>query len=141
MRSGDVSEMHVVPRWQRFDVKELHAQAQEAQERAREAQERAREAQERAREAQEAQVRVTRAILFANCALGWVELLVPRRIADEEIGDALEVIRRLVEQRRPAWCVYVKVMTTVGWALFNAVRSSGRRVAERSPLGRRARGR
>jgi hypothetical protein len=75
--------------------------------------------------------RSQRSLARASRALGWVELLVPRRIADEQIGDAVEVIVRLIEARRSTWCVYLKVVTTIFWAIFDAVRASGRRAVVR----------
>lgn len=78
-----------------------------------------------------------RALTFASRALGFVELLVPKRIANEELGDAAETILRLVEQRRPQWQVYLKVVTTIFWVLFNAFRTSGRRAAVRKTAKRK----
>jgi hypothetical protein len=71
-------------------------------------------------------------LLHASRALGFIELLVPKRIADEELGDAAEALLRLIEQRRPRWQVYLKVVTTIFWVLLNAFRASGRRVVRRT---------
>lgn len=62
-------------------------------------------------------------------ALGFIELLIPKRVADEELGDAMEIIVRLVEQSRPAWQIYFKLASTILWVLLNAFRASGRRAA------------
>lgn len=55
-------------------------------------------------------------------ALEFVSLLVPRRIAEEEIGDALEQIHRLSCLGRPRWQLWLKVMTTLFWVLINSIR-------------------
>ena len=44
--------------------------------------------------------------------LGFTEVLVPKRIADEELGDAMEIIVRMRQQCHP-WLVYLKVATTI----------------------------
>jgi hypothetical protein len=44
---------------------------------------------------------------------------VPRRIADEEVGDALEVISTFEFQ---GWRLWLKVVSTIFWVLVNAVR-------------------
>jgi len=51
-----------------------------------------------------------------------IELLVPRRIADEEIGDALELIGRLAAEGRPRWQIYLKAASATFFVLLNAVR-------------------
>jgi hypothetical protein len=60
-------------------------------------------------------------------ALRFVERLVPQWIADEEFGDASEVIAQMIEQQRPRWQVYLKVMTTIFWVFVNAFRVYARR--------------
>ena len=52
----------------------------------------------------------------------FVELLAPKRIADEELGDAWEEIAALVKADAPPWRRWVKVGTTVLWFLVNVVR-------------------
>jgi hypothetical protein len=69
-----------------------------------------------------------------QCVLGLVEVLVPKRIADEELGDAMEIIDRMIEQRRPPSHVYLKVATTIFWVLLHAFRASGRRAVARKTL-------
>jgi hypothetical protein len=63
------------------------------------------------------------ALARASHALGWVERVVPKHVADEELGDALEVIGQMVAQRYPRWQVYLKVTATVFWLLVNALRA------------------
>ncbi len=78
-----------------------------------------------------AEMQGQKSLMRVSRALGVVELLVPRRIANEELGDAMEVIVRLVKQRRPSWQVCLKVATTVCWVVFNALRFSGQRAVSR----------
>ena len=68
-------------------------------------------------------------LVRATRALEWVELLTPRQIADEQVGDALEVIHRLVAMGRPSWHIYLKVAATIFWVLYNALHPSSRSAA------------
>jgi len=52
----------------------------------------------------------------------FVSLLVPRRLANEELGDALEVINREIAKRRPRWRIWLKVGTTLFWITINSLR-------------------
>jgi hypothetical protein len=52
----------------------------------------------------------------------FIELLVPKRVADEEIGDALELIARLMREGRPAWQIYLKALSAAFFVLLNGVR-------------------
>lgn len=56
--------------------------------------------------------------------LSLIELLVPPRLRQEEIGDAREIIHRLVAEGTPGWHrrVRVKLISTVFWVLLNALR-------------------
>lgn len=58
----------------------------------------------------------------ARKILGALELVLPRRITNEEIGDCLETIEKLRELRRPAWAVYTKIASTIFWTLINTCR-------------------
>ncbi|HEY2030782.1 MAG TPA: hypothetical protein VGH20_16410 [Myxococcales bacterium] len=51
-----------------------------------------------------------------------VELLVPKRMRNELIGDALETIDRLVHDGQPIWKIYLKAVSTSFWVMVNAVR-------------------
>lgn len=51
-----------------------------------------------------------------------ISLLVPRRISDEEIGDALELVGQLSQDKRPAWQIYLKVASTIFWVGLSAIR-------------------
>lgn len=55
-------------------------------------------------------------------ALQVVALLVPRRVCEEEIGDALELIQRLQALGAPRWQIRLKIASTVFWVLVNGVR-------------------
>ena len=54
--------------------------------------------------------------------LEFVTLLVPRRIAEEEIGGALEQIHYLSSLGRPRWQLWLKVVTTLFWVCLNSLR-------------------
>lgn len=66
----------------------------------------------------------------ASTALDLLEALVPRRIANEEIGDAQEYIHRMVAAHRPRWMIYLKVATTYFWILTHALAASITRAAD-----------
>jgi len=66
----------------------------------------------------------------ASKALDLLEALVPRRIANEEIGDAQEYIHRMVAAHRPRWMIYLKVATTYFWILTHALAASITRAAD-----------
>ena len=51
-----------------------------------------------------------------------IELLVPKRLADEQIGDALEVIHRLARAGRPKWQIYLKAASAMFFVLLNTIR-------------------
>lgn len=57
-----------------------------------------------------------RVIKSAEKAFAFLSTLLPTRIANEEIGDALELIHQLVEAGRPKWFIWTKVVTTFWWA-------------------------
>jgi hypothetical protein len=61
----------------------------------------------------------------ARRALELLQVLVPKRIADEEIGDALEVINALPAGPGSRWTrvlVWVKVITTYFWTILHTFR-------------------
>jgi hypothetical protein len=53
--------------------------------------------------------------------LGVLATWVSPRIANEEIGDALEVIHAMVKNQRSAWAIYLKVARTIFWVCTHAV--------------------
>jgi hypothetical protein len=80
--------------------------------------------------ASEVSTQQARTLQRAHRALGFIELLVPTQIADEELGDAMEIIVRLVEQSRPPWLIYLRVVTMMVWVVLNAFRASARRAVK-----------
>lgn len=63
-----------------------------------------------------------RAIRGARTVFSALALILPTRIADEEIGDALELINRLSREGRPLWQIYLETVTTVFWVSIDAIR-------------------
>jgi hypothetical protein len=56
-------------------------------------------------------------------AAGWLqiaELILPPRIAGEEIGDLLEVIHNYRHEGRPAWHIYVRAITGILFAFWHS---------------------
>jgi hypothetical protein len=64
----------------------------------------------------------------ATLALDVLSALVPKRIATEEIGDALEFIHEMKAKGRPAILVLLKVVTTFWWVTVH----TGLHFAERA---------
>lgn len=64
----------------------------------------------------------------ATLALDVLSALVPKRIATEEIGDALEFIHGMKAKGRPAVLVFLKVVTTFWWVTVH----TGLHFAERA---------
>lgn len=65
--------------------------------------------------------RYASAVRLATSWFGAIDALVPKRIADEEIGDALEQIAQFVKDGRPPWQVYAKFATSAFWVLVHAL--------------------
>ncbi|MCB9762275.1 MAG: hypothetical protein H6739_20920 [Alphaproteobacteria bacterium] len=59
-----------------------------------------------------------------RCArfLDFVGLLIPVRVANEELGDALEDIHKRLAQGGAVWKVYVRAVSAASWAVVNSVR-------------------
>ena len=70
-----------------------------------------------------------RVVRKAACALDFLSAIVPKRIANEEIGDALEQIHAMATARRPRWFIYVKVATTFFWVAVHTGLHYAERVA------------
>jgi hypothetical protein len=64
----------------------------------------------------------------ATYALDLLSSLVPSRIANEEIGDALEIIHQLTKAGRPMLSVYLRVATTFFWVLVHSLLFHAERV-------------
>ncbi|WP_437982941.1 hypothetical protein [Sorangium sp. So ce117] len=65
--------------------------------------------------------RAQRAMLLVERVVGVVALCVPRRIVNEEIGDACEVIAEHFRRSSALWPAYVKLVTTVFWIVAHAI--------------------
>src|SRR5262245_57754751 len=50
-----------------------------------------------------------------------IDPLVPKRVASEEIGDAMELIVKRLKGSEPVWQTYVKLATTIVWILLHSV--------------------
>ncbi|MFP2905950.1 hypothetical protein ACLESD_13010 [Pyxidicoccus sp. 3LFB2] len=70
-----------------------------------------------------------RSLHRATSALDFLGTLVPKRIANEEIGDALEQIHAMVKARRPRWFITIKVSTTFFWVAVHTGLHYAERVA------------
>jgi hypothetical protein len=57
----------------------------------------------------------------AEKAFALLEAIFPKRICNEEIGDAMEVIHKLVAAKHPKWMIYAKVASTFFWVSTHAV--------------------
>lgn len=49
-------------------------------------------------------------------------LVLPRRLWEEELGDALEVLHALRKSDAPSWQIRLKIFSTFAWGLVNALR-------------------
>jgi hypothetical protein len=61
----------------------------------------------------------------ARQVFDWLEVVFPRRVTSEEIGDALEIIHGLAtdpECSRPGLKIAVKTVTTIFWVVLNSIR-------------------
>lgn len=61
-------------------------------------------------------------VVLAELLFRLVQYRLPKRISDEEIGDALELIARFVAEGRPRRFIYLKIATTIFWVLVHTVR-------------------
>jgi hypothetical protein len=68
-------------------------------------------------------------------AFDWLSLAVPKRIAQEDIGDALELIGNLRTDGASPWMIWLKVISTFCWVAMNSVRE-----VTSALLGRKGRG-
>lgn len=59
-------------------------------------------------------------LLVASRAFTWIESVVPRRYANEELGDALEEISIAIENGRSQWWVRFKIVTALVWVIIHA---------------------
>jgi hypothetical protein len=50
----------------------------------------------------------------------FLDVLLPKRLREEELSDAREVIHRLVSTGAPHWKICSKTFSTCAWCLLNA---------------------
>lgn len=50
----------------------------------------------------------------------FLELVLPKRLREEELSDACEMLQRLLGDGAPQWKIYTKTLSTAGWCLLNA---------------------
>lgn len=70
------------------------------------------------------------AVDFAIQVMTFVALLLPRRVANEQLGDALEEIHGLYLVGRPRWHIWVRTIASVFWAFIAAFRTAGQSSAK-----------
>jgi hypothetical protein len=46
---------------------------------------------------------------------------IPKRVSDEELGDALEALHRMVKEGQPRWKLHARLLSTLFWASAHAV--------------------
>ncbi|WP_163998695.1 hypothetical protein [Pyxidicoccus caerfyrddinensis] len=68
-------------------------------------------------------------IKLATNALDALAAIVPSRIANEEIGDALEFMLRMKKAKRPKSLIYAKVATTYAYVLVHTGLHYAERIA------------
>ena len=71
----------------------------------------------------------------ALALLDLASLLAPKRVREEEIGDALEDIHRRLSQGQPAWKIYLRVASTLFWVAINSLREITGALLGRSKAG------
>ncbi|MFO0617224.1 MAG: hypothetical protein U0414_31800 [Polyangiaceae bacterium] len=67
-----------------------------------------------------------------------LELLLPKRVLGEELGDAREQVIRYLAKGGGVWGVRVKLMTTVFWLLVNSAREVASAVLSKTPDRRKS---
>ncbi len=61
----------------------------------------------------------------------WAGAALPTRLANEELGDALEDIARRASLGQSKWLIYFKMVTSVLWTAVHAVQHGWRQVEHR----------
>jgi len=59
----------------------------------------------------------------AVTAFNLAALFLPKRVLDEDLGDAMEQINTLVLAGSPRWHIWLKIITSILWACWSAVKS------------------
>jgi hypothetical protein len=73
-------------------------------------------------ERETAKLRGARSLRAVDTVFTLISAVLPSRICRDEIGDAMEMINRYVQEGRSPWIVRLKVVTTIFWLLVNTVR-------------------
>jgi hypothetical protein len=71
------------------------------------------------------QLKKVKALARARATFDWCEVLLPKRVTNEEIGDALELIHRIANDptcTRPRLKIFLKTVSTVFFLFLNAFR-------------------
>ncbi len=64
----------------------------------------------------------SRDFLLAAKIFDVASLVLPRRVADEVLGDSLEYIHELVSRDAPRWRIYLKIISTCFWVTTHSFR-------------------
>lgn len=68
--------------------------------------------------------------------LGWVGRCVTARVANEELGDALERIHKLAGAGAPGWMLYAQAGVSALWALVHTVEDAAIRLTRKQRVER-----
>lgn len=63
-----------------------------------------------------------RSVTTAQGVFTWLAILAPRRVWQEEAGDALEVIAAMERAEYSAFKIRLKILSTIVWVLLNGLR-------------------
>jgi hypothetical protein len=45
----------------------------------------------------------------------------PKRISDEELGDALEALQKMIKEGQPRWKLHARILSTLFWVSAHSV--------------------
>jgi len=65
--------------------------------------------------------KLARAAARSSWLLDFATVWVPARIANEEVGDAVQQMVRYADEGRPAWWLYAKAVSYVFWTAVHAI--------------------
>lgn len=66
--------------------------------------------------------------------LGWWGRYASARVANEELGDALELLHKLAGAGVPAWMLYAQAGVSAFWALVHTVQDAAHRLTGKARL-------
>jgi hypothetical protein len=58
----------------------------------------------------------------ASAVLDFCSLLLPSRVADEQLGDLLETVHEMVADGQASWRIYLRTASGIAWTFYNAAR-------------------